>query len=131
MEALAFWIGLSIVALGVIGAVSPEHLISAIRYLVTPVGLYAVAAFRITTGFILVRVAPASRTPRLLGVIGAITFISGLITPFIGPERARAIFDWWSRPPGLMRAWAAVAIIFGVFVAYTVSPSRRRTVLGA
>ena len=126
MESLAFWIGLFIAAVGVVGAVTPENLVSAVRYLVTPVGLYVVASFRITTGLILFRVAPASRTPRLLRVLGSIIFISGLITPFIGSGRARAIFDWWSRPPGLMRAWAAVAIILGVFVAYTVR-SRRRT----
>jgi hypothetical protein len=126
VESVAFFIGLSIAAIGVFATVTSEALLWIIRYLVTPVGLYLVAGFRIATGVIFFQAAPASRTPRILRVLGSIIFISGLITPFIGSERARAIVDWWSAQGSLaMRAWAAVAILLGAFVAYTVSSGRR------
>jgi hypothetical protein len=73
-------------------------------------------------------VAPVARTPKLLRVLGAFIIVAGAVTPFFGVERTRALFVWWSMQ-GLLftRAWAMVAVAFGLFIVYTVTPPRRST----
>jgi hypothetical protein len=95
--------------------------------LITPGGLYFVAAFRIAVGVIFLRVAATSRAPLTLAVLGIVILISGLVTPFIGVERSRAIFEWWAaRPELVMRVWGALVVVLGALVVYGVSGGRRR-----
>ncbi len=89
----------------------------------TPVGLYVVAVVRVAIGLLLIRVAPASRTPRTLRVLGVIVVVAGLLTPLIG-ARARAILDWWAAlGPAYLRLPAVIALAFGAFVIYAVAGS--------
>ena len=45
---------------------------------------------------------------------------------FFGIERSRAVFDWWSSQSALfMRAWSGLAVIFGLFVIYALTPRRQ------
>ena len=119
-------IGLIIGAIGLVGVVAPSLLLEAGQSLLTPTGLYIVAALRIAIGLVLVRVAPDSRTPKILRIVGVLIIIAGVLTPFFGVERSRAIFDWWSSQ-GLMfmRLGAGVAVAFGLFIVYAVTLPRR------
>lgn len=126
MTSLALAIGLFVAAIGMVGIVAPHSLQAIARYSVTPLGLYVAAAVRVAFGVVLIRAAPASRAPKALRVLGFIALVGGLITPFIGVDRARAISDWWSaQGPVLIRLWPALAFVFGVFIAYAVKPGRR------
>jgi hypothetical protein len=88
--------------------------------------LYVIAAVRVMFGAILLWVAPASRTPKILRIVGVFIIIAGLVTPFFGVERARAMFEWWSTQGSLFtRAWAIVAVVFGLLIAYAVTSNRR------
>jgi hypothetical protein len=121
-------VGLFIIAMGILGVVAPYGLLGAVQSILTPLGLYLVAALRVVFGVILVLVAPSSRAPKALRLIGFIILVAGLVTPFFGVDRARAMLDWWmARGPAFMRLWAGLGVAFGVLVVYAVAPHRRAT----
>jgi uncharacterized membrane protein len=123
---LATALGLIIVAIGVLGVATPSVLLEFGRSLQTTNALYIVAAVRVMFGAVLLWVAPASRTPKILRVLGVLIIVAGLFTPFFGVERARAMFDWWStQGPLFTRVWAIVAVVFGLFIVYVVTSPRR------
>jgi hypothetical protein len=123
---MAIFIGLLIVAFGIVGAVTPGHLLDAVEWFVTPVGLYVAAALRIVCGTVFLGAAPGARTPTMLRVLGILVLLNGILTLFIGLPRARAIFEWWAvQGPTVTRLWAALALAIGAFVIYTVGPARR------
>jgi len=125
LSLVALLVGLFIVAVGMLGVVAPHGLLTAVRSILTPLGLYLVAALRVAIGVVLVLVAPSSRVPKVLRILGVIIFVAGLITPFFGVDRARAMLDWWSaQGAAFMRLWAGLAVAFGAFVVYAVAPRR-------
>ena len=125
MRWLAFFVGLIIAALGILGIVAPTVLLELAAFALTQFGLYVAGALRVAFGLVLIAAAAASRLPWTLRILGALIVVAGVITPFFGVERARAMVDWWSAQ-GLifMRGWAALAVIFGFFIIYAVAPRR-------
>lgn len=110
---------LSVVGLGVM--VAPLTMAEVGRWMQTPGGLYGTAAVRIVMGAALVGVAPASRLPRTLRVIGALIILVGLLTPLFGVERARAVLDWWvAQGTTFMRVWALFPVAFGIFLIHAI-----------
>jgi uncharacterized membrane protein YidH (DUF202 family) len=123
---LAMILGLAIAAVGALGVVAPSVLLEFGRSLQTTNVLYVVAAVRVVFGAALLWAAPRSRMPRILRVLGVLIIIAGVATPLFGIERSRAMFDWWSSQGAFFtRAWAIVAIAFGLFVVYAVSTPRQ------
>ena len=126
MRYLALLVATFIVLVGITGVLAPDRLFAIGRYVVTPGGLYAIAVVRVAVGIVLIMVAPLSRAPRVLRVLGAVVLLAGLMTPLFGVERARAILEWESaQGSALIRAGAAVALLLGGFLAFAVSPARR------
>jgi len=120
---LAMVLGFVIAAAGVLGISAPSVLLEFGRSLQSASALYAIAALRVVFGTILVWAAPNSRTPRILRILGIFIIVAGVLTPFFGAERSRAMLVWWStQGPLFMRTWAIVAVGFGLFIAYTASP---------
>jgi uncharacterized membrane protein YidH (DUF202 family) len=120
---LAMALGFVVAAMGVLGVAAPSVLLEFGRLLQSAGGLYVVAAVRVGFGTILFWAASNSRTPRTLRVLGMFIIIAGLATPFLGIERSRAMFDWWSTQGALFtRAWPIAAVGFGLFIAYATSP---------
>jgi hypothetical protein len=116
-----------IVAIGVVGVAAPSVLVEFGQSLQTPGGLYVVALVRVIFGVVLVWVASASHMPRTLRVIGVFIIVAGLLGPLFGVERSQAMLSWFSsQGPLFMRAWAGVAVIFGLFVVYVVNRGRAR-----
>lgn len=123
MAVLALFLSLTFVALGAVGVISPYRLLAFVRRFETPAGLYAAAIFRLVLGLALMLAAPASRAPAIISALGIIIFIAGLAAPLIGVERLRRLFAWWSRQmAAFMRAWAGLALVLGLFIAYAVLP---------
>src|SRR5207245_10282738 len=79
---LALLVGLFIGAIGMCGVAAPHGLLTAVRFVLTPRGLYLLAAVRVVFGVILVLVAPSSRAPRVLRLLGFILLVAGLTPPF-------------------------------------------------
>jgi hypothetical protein len=116
-------LGFVVAAIGVLGVAAPSVLLEFGRSLQSAGALYVVAAMRVGFGIILVWAAPNSRTPRILRILGIFIVIAGLVTPFLGVERSRAIFDWWSTGGSFFtRAWPMAAVGFGLFIAYVNLP---------
>lgn len=114
---------LTVVGLGVMAV--PLTMAEFGRWMQTPGGLYGVAALRIVMGASLVGVAPASRLPRTLGVIGALIILVGLLTPLFGVERARLVLDWWvAQGTTFMRVWAVFPVAVGLFLIHAIVGAR-------
>jgi hypothetical protein len=127
MRSLALLIALFIVAVGMAGVMAPDSLVTVGRYVITPVGLYAVAALRVGIGLVLMLVAPISRAPKTLRAIGAVVLVAGLATPSFGVERARAVLDWEvSQGTALIRIGAALVLTIGAFLAFAVATGREQ-----
>ena len=102
MKQLALLLSAFVAIIGAIGFIHPEALIGIARHFETPAGLYAAAGLRI---------------------LGAVVVVAGFVTPFFGPERARAIVDWLSsQGPFVMRAWAGFALALGCFLVWALLP---------
>lgn len=121
MKSLALLVGLLIVGLGLVGVVTPGVLVTIGQHSVTPAGLYVVAALRVIIGLVLLGASSASRMPRTLRFLGIVALVAGVMTPFLGVERARAIMNWLLAPgPVVLRLWALLAIAFGSFIIHVV-----------
>jgi hypothetical protein len=126
MRIAALLVALFAIVVGVVGIFTPNSLMTIGRYVVTPVGLYVIAAVRVAIGLVLMLVAPISRVPRTLRVVGAVVLVAGLATPLFGVERTRAIFDWAStQGTALIRVVAGLVLATGGFVAFAVTAGRR------
>jgi hypothetical protein len=126
MRVAAFLIALFAIVVGVVGIVTPDSLMTIGRYVATPLGLYVIAAIRVAIGLVLMLVAPTSRVPRTLRVVGAVVLVAGLATPLFGVERTRAILDWEStQGTALIRVTAGLVLAIGGFIAFAVATGRR------
>ena len=127
MALVALTFSILVAVVGAVGIVVPALLLAIAGLFVTPVGLYAAAAFRLVLGTAVVVAAPTSRTPTTLRVLGVVIIVGGLVTPLIGVERARAFVAWWAtQGSALLRVWAGVALVFGLFLAYAMAPRTHR-----
>ncbi len=125
MTLLALFIGLLILAQGILGLAAPELFVSVIRFFTTPPVVYLGAVIRVLFGIVLIRAASVSRARWGLRILGFIILIGGLLTPFFGVRAANAILSLWSAGgPGLVRIWAGVSLALGIFVIYAVLPNR-------
>ena len=120
---LAMILGFVVAAIGALGIAAPPVLLELGRSMQSAGVLYVVAGCRVGFGAILLWASPDSRTPRTFRVLGVFMIIAGVVIPFLGIERSRAVFDWWSAQGSfLARAWPIAAVGFGLFVAYAASP---------
>ena len=126
MRPLALLVALFIMVIGIVGIVAPDRLMATGRYVITPAGLYAIAALRVGMGLVLMLVAPISRTPKTLRALGAVVLVAGLVTPLFGVDRARAIADWGAtQGTALLRGAAGLMLAIGSFIAFAVAAGRR------
>jgi len=126
MRLLAIVLALLIGAIGAVGVASPSLLIDLVRPLLAPTALLVVAAVRVFYGVVLLSVARVSRWPRTFRVLGILIVAAGLLTAFIGTERAQAMVEWWSgKPDWFTRAWALLAVAFGGFVVHALVSRRQ------
>ena len=124
MRIVALAFAAFVTGVGIFGVVAPARILATSHVFATPVGLVATTVVRLIFGAALFVVAPDSRAPEALHVIGGIMFVFGVITPFVGVTRSRRWLAWWSsRGSNFMRAWATVAIVFGSFLIYAVASS--------
>ena len=84
MRLLGLVIGALVILASAISFAVPDLRLSLEGSVITPTGLYTIAALRIAIGLTLVFAAPASRAPRTLRVLGLIVIMAGLSTPWFG-----------------------------------------------
>jgi hypothetical protein len=126
MKLLAMAACFAIATIGAVGLIAPSFLLDFGRTLQGPSVLYLVAAIRVIFGVALLWVAPASRMPQTVRVIGILIIVVGVLGPFHSGEGSSAMLDLWeAQGPLFMRVWAGVTVAFGLFIAYAVSAPRR------
>jgi hypothetical protein len=126
MKWLVLLIAIFIMIAGLACVVAPDRLLALGRSIITPVGLWIIAALRVGIGVVLMLVARRSRAPRTLRALGAAVFVAGLATPIFGVERSRAVFDWVeTRGSALIRVEGALMVAIGGFLAFAVSGGHR------
>jgi hypothetical protein len=119
MRLLGLVIGALVILGSAISFAAPDLRLSLERSMITPAGLYAIAAMRIAIGLVFVFAAPASRAPRTVRVFGLVVIMAGVMTPWFGVARARAVLNWLaSAGPLLMRLDAVVGMAIGIFLVY-------------
>ena len=72
-------------------------------------------------GMVVILVAPASRWPVTLRVLGAVVCLQGLAATLFGRDRAQAILEWEAMHTVLSRAGSVVALVTSGFVAFAVT----------
>ena len=118
----ALLVALVTMAIGVVGIVHPDVLTTTRRlYFATPGRMYVAGAVRLAMGLVLILAAAGSRWPRILRALGALMCLQSLSATLMGPERARAILEWETMHPTLLRAGAVVALVSGAFIAFAVT----------
>jgi hypothetical protein len=122
MRIAVLLVALVIVAVGVLGLVSPESLTTIRRmYFATPMGLFTAGAVRLAMGLVVILCATASRAPKTLRVLGAVMCLQVLSATVLGPDHAREVLEWESAHGALLRLGAIVAVASGVFIALAVT----------
>ena len=130
MKLLAVLFAAAIAAIGLVGMVAPSLLLEFGRSLQSATALFIVAAIRIVFGVLLLAVAPASRMPRTLRILGIVIIIAGLLAPVFGVARTQAMFDWIAgQGLSFVQAWVSLAVVFGLFIIHAVVyPGRPREI---
>ncbi len=119
-------VGVSTIIVGVIGLVSPDTVTMVRRqYFATAGLLHAAAAVRVAMGLVVILGATASRAPRILRLLGAVMCMQGLAAALLGLEHARAILEWETAHPALLRVGAVVAAVTGCFFVFAVTTTRK------
>ena len=114
-------VSIFVASMGVLGLVSPAKMVSYVSRWQSKTGLWAASIIRLAFGISLWLVAPASRAPVVLQVLAVVSVVSALVLPLVGVSRFKSILSWWSsRSPVFMRVWLAVAVVFGVFILWSV-----------
>jgi len=127
MRSFGLVIGAFLILASAISFAAPDLRLALERSVMTPAGLYAIAALRIAIGLGFVLAAPVSRAPRTVRVLGLIVIIAGVSTPWFGVARARAVVNGLANAgPLLMRLDAVVGMAIGGFLVYVFrTPARR------
>jgi hypothetical protein len=101
----------------------PDTVLSVVRDLNTPNGLFVAAGVRLLFGGLLLTAASTSRAPNLLRVFGALIFLAGIATPMFGTDRARNVIDALAADKGAYARMAGtLAIALGCAFVFALSP---------
>ena len=125
MLTLAMAVGVALILVGMLGAASPQRLLSVVDWKSWS-GLYIAAAIRVVTGLVLILAAPASKSPAGFRFIGTIALIAGFVLSLIPTRRWEMIVWWWwtKEHRTLYRAASTVVILLGAFIVYAALPLR-------
>lgn len=116
-------VGLLVAALGLAGVVSPGRLLGVVTAVQSRLGLHGIAGLRLLVGGVLLFAASSSRAPLYLTIVGGLSLVSGVLTPFVGARRFEAILDWWrARSPWTVRLWSLFVSVFGLSLVWAVLP---------
>ena len=79
----------------------------------------AAIVIRLTFGLILLFGAQATRIPAATIALGMMFLLAAGMIPLLGEERIGRMMRWWlDKPLTWIRAWSALAIVLGLFIAW-------------
>ncbi len=119
MAVLVGLLGLGLVVIAALFLVSPDHARGLLNLTRRRRWMNAAFLFRIVVGLVLIAAARQTGLPGPIFVLGVISLLSGLLAPLLGYHRLVGWVDWWaSRPAGLIRVWALLALGLGFVFLY-------------
>jgi hypothetical protein len=113
------------IVLGVAAAVAPDTVIASSRSLVSHAGIYAAAAVRSAMGIALLLIAPGSRGPAILRIMGLALLAMGLTMPIMGVDSARARIEWEAEHLSFLRMEGVLFVCAGI-IAYAIARPRKK-----
>jgi hypothetical protein len=118
--------GVVLAAFGAVVIVSPDVMVSVLEEAPNLTVLYVGAAIRLLVGIAVLRVAPKSRAPITLAILG-VMFIAGCVVgPLMGVEGVRKYIEFWlGFGPAFIRPWGVMALVLGSGLTYAVIPRTR------
>jgi hypothetical protein len=116
----ALLVALFAIVIGIGSLISPESGTEIRRlYFATPARLYP-GRSSCCHGLVVILAAAGSRAPKTLRVLGVIMCLRKLSATLMGPEHPRAVLEWETmQGTAFLRVGAAVALIAGAFMAFT------------
>jgi hypothetical protein len=127
MKYLARLVALFVIAIGLTGIATPDRLFDIGSLVATQTGLLVVAVIRVAIGVVLIMIAPRSRMPKALQIVGAAVLGAWLATPLFGVDRTRAVLAWEiAQGPVVIRIGGAIAVAIGGLLAFALT-SRKAT----
>ena len=121
---LSGFFALFVLLIGAWGILAPSRILDFANRFGTSGGLWVASAIRVVFGLALWFAAPASRAPLLLQVLGAITVLAGVMLPFLGVDRFKALIDWGTKlSPNKLRAWCLLALALGGTLLWALLPA--------
>jgi uncharacterized membrane protein YidH (DUF202 family) len=122
MKFLVLLFGLFAATMGGLAVFAPTVANAIARQFANRGGFYAVTVIRIVFGGAIWLAAGESRTPVTLRIIGAMIIITGVLIALLGIERHQRMIDWWlSAGRTIQFVWGLVALVFGLFLIYTIA----------
>ncbi len=110
--------GLAIAALSAGGVASPTWIMELAGGWRSATRLWALAGFRLALGALCWVAAPDTRFPLAVRVVAVVALAVGLVAPLFGTARLERMLEWWMRrSDAFIRAWSAVGVAFGIFLA--------------
>ena len=113
-------ISLFAAGMGLFGLISPSGLAAFVTRWRSIPGLWTAAIVRLMFGIALWLVAPSSRTPLVLQVLGIVSVAAAVALPLMGFSRYASLLSWWSRGSlAFVRTWCGVAAGAGIFIVWS------------
>jgi hypothetical protein len=118
-------VGVLVALAGLAALLTPEGLKRTFRGVMSSDSWLAVASIgRIVFGTVFWLVAPSTRGPVLVRIVGAAMVAAGLSIPLAGRRRLAPFVDWWiERPNAWIRTIAPLAVLLGILVALAGRPA--------
>lgn len=125
MHLLVQAVGVLLVVAGLAALLAPDRLKRVFRGVMSSDPLLVVAsAGRIALGVAFWLVAPSTRSPAFVRVLGALMIAAGLAIPLVGRRRLASFVGWWiDRPNRWIRSIAPLAVVLGLLVVLAGRPA--------
>jgi len=113
-------LGVLFVLIGVAYLLRPDIIKGLMGFFKKGRRIYFAGVLRFALAVIFLTAATECRMPRVIGAFGIIFLLSGALIFLLGPDRIRAIFDWYEQQPIVVfRIIASVVAAVGVIVIFS------------
>jgi hypothetical protein len=119
MTAVIAVFGAAIVALGLLGAVSPARFRGLFTLMSARSRYFAAIIMRVLMAVLLWWLADELRHPQVMRVIAVIALVAAILILLAGPRRLDRTVDWWlARSDAMLRISLVFAAVFGGYLVF-------------